>query len=266
MMEVIAAHQAEVKRKQEEEAQKKKKKGGAGFHAFASFDAKASQAAAHGKRAREEVAGDSDSEPEPEEDGVREGARPRGPPVEWGSPPLALQLRSEALAGGMSTSQFVAHFIRFVMGMWARSFTDSSLKPAGTDKLSDTQRALYETEAPLRETEDMLAPLIQQLEKDAVDTEIMVQLEKLVSLAAEREYKEAMSAYVEITVGKKKWNNAVMFGEAKHNKGFNSRRVKRDEDNKFDTDETVKKYVQGLRRVMNYAQLIRPSQDVSKHM
>mmetsp|Transcript_13771 Transcript_13771/g.31203 ORF Transcript_13771/g.31203 Transcript_13771/m.31203 type:complete len:268 (-) Transcript_13771:105-908(-) len=263
MMAAIAAHQAELKKKAEEASKKKKKKKGGGpggFHAFDSFDAKASQAVAHGKRPREEAA-DSDSEKEEEDE---EGQK-KIPPVDWSTTPDEIQTRDQ-VESAQPAGCFVAHFILFVMGRWRKCLDDKILPQDGWEKLSDTMRAIYESEASLRETQEMLSPLIRQLEKAQVDSEVMMHLDKMVGLAAEREYKEALGHYVEITIGRKKWNNAVMFGEAKHNKGFNARRVKRDEDNKFDSDETVKKYVQALRRVMNFAQLIRPNDDVSKHM
>lgn len=264
MAAAIAAHQAELKQKADEEAKKKKKKGGAaagGFHTFDSFDAKASQAIAHGKRPRQE-AESSDSEPDEDED----KNIVRIPPVDWAAAPPELLPRKQ-IAEGKSPAKFVAHYIRFVVGDWRKTLANGQLHEKVVNcQLSEIQRAVYEKESSLKETEDMMAPLIQQLEQDAVDAEVMKYLERMVTNAAEREYKDAMNAYVELTVGKKKWNNAVMFGEAKHNKGFNARRVKRDEANKFDSDETVQKYVQGLRRLLIFSQLVRPNEDVSKHM
>uniref|UniRef100_A0A7S1RMQ8 Pre-mRNA-splicing factor 18 n=1 Tax=Alexandrium catenella TaxID=2925 RepID=A0A7S1RMQ8_ALECA len=262
MMEAIAAHQA-AKKEKEAEVQKKRKKGAAeSFHAFRSFDAKTSQAMAHGKKARQEVVSDdSDSQPEEEDERQREEAK-----VDWSAAPAELQPRSE-VAGGESPAQFVTHFIRFVVGKWRSCLAaDGQLQVEGLGALSDAMRAIYESEAALRETQEMLAPLMRQLENSKVDKEIMKHLDKMVGLAAVREYKEAMTSYVEITIGRKKWNNAVMFGEAKHNKGFNARRVKRDEDNKFDSDETVKKYIQAIRRIFTFAQLVCPNEDGSKHM
>jgi len=216
---------------------------------------------AHGRKARQEVVSDdSDSQPDDNEERQKEMA-----PVDWTDPPTELQPRAEAIKG-KSEACFVTHFIRFVMGRWRSSLKEGTLDVEGLGSLSDTMRAIYETEASLKETQDMLAPLMQQLELGKVDAEIMKHLDRMVTCAADREYKEAMTSYVEITIGRKKWNNAVMFGEAKHNKGFNSRRVKRDEDNKFDSDETVKKYIQAIRRIFTFAQLIRPNEDVSKHM
>merc|ERR1719161_1874945 len=143
------------------------------------------------------------------------------------------------------------------MGAWHKSITDGSL--VGAEKMTEQMRSMYQSEAKLRETEEMLAPLIRQVEKEMVDPEILEHLDQMVTKAAEREYKDAATTYAQLTVGKKKWNNAVMFGEAKHNKGFNSRRVKRDVGNKFDSDEAVQKYVQAFRRIMTFAQAFRPN-------
>lgn len=264
MMEAIAAHRAAQKQKEAEAQKRKRKRGSAadGFHAFHSFDAKTSQAVAHGKKPRQEaVSDDSDSQPEEE----NEEGKKQLPPVDWSEEPAELLPRAE-VGGGSSAALFVSHFVRFVMGRWRKALADGTLQAECMAGLSDTMRAIYESDASVRETQDWLAPLIQQLENGKVDEEIMKHLDKMIGLAADREYKEAMVSYVEITIGKKKWNNAVMFGEAKHNKGFNSRRVKRDEDNKFDSDETVKKYIQAIRRIFNFAQVIRPNDDVSKHM
>merc|ERR1719464_74541 len=93
MMAAIAAHQAELKKKAEEASKKKKKKKGGGpggFHSFDSFDAKASQAVAHGKRPRQE-AEDSDSQPEEED----EGGQKKVPPVDWSSAPAEIKTRDQ---------------------------------------------------------------------------------------------------------------------------------------------------------------------------
>mmetsp|Transcript_50326 Transcript_50326/g.133078 ORF Transcript_50326/g.133078 Transcript_50326/m.133078 type:complete len:286 (-) Transcript_50326:59-916(-) len=281
MQAAIAAHQEETKKKTEEAApgkvererkrkeKKETKKGAGGFMTFDSFDARASQAIAHGKRAREEKDSDTDSEEEDdrEDPDVDRLAVVR---VDWSDPPAELKPRGEAefaeKAGG---KKFVAHFIRYCVGKWRMDFESGAMEGV-CDKmkshLGDVQRAMYLNVATIKGTEEMLAPLVKLLEKGEVAETIMPSLEKMATFAADRDYKAALGPYMELTVGKKKWNNAVFFGEAKHNKGFNARRVKRDEANAFDESEVVQKYVQGLRRIMNYAQLIRPNDDVSKHM
>jgi len=261
MIAAIAAHQAEQHKKKESKSSGKRSvSAGGGFHSFTAFDAKTSQAMAHGKAPKRAWSDDSDSEQSIDNDRLKLS------PVDWSNPPADLLPRSEVIKGE-SAAPFVIHFIRFIAGEWRRKLLDGTLSAiSAMGSLSDLQRATYESKASLQQTEEMLSPLIQQLGKDTVHADVMLHLDKMVTLAADKEYKQANSSYVELTVGRKKWNNAVFFGEAKHNKGFNARRVKRDEANQFDSDETVQKYVQGLRRILTCSQLIRPNEDLSKHM
>lgn len=287
MAAAIAAHQADLSKKRREGKKAKKeekvapKAPGATFHTFDAFDAKRSQAEAHGKKRRlgqQGAAPDSDSEgSEP----VDEDGMPKVPKVDWSNPPVDLAeppAGGGEAVGGKDQASFVIHFIRFLLGAWRRLREEGGLSPEavrerqGGDKegsaqvLSESVLQTYRSEASLKQTEDALAPLVAQLEHGEVDEDVQRKLFDMSSACALRDYKATNQQYIELTLGKKKWHNAYFGGEAKHNKGFHARRVSRSELNSFDSDPTVQAYVQALRRIMVFAQWVRPNEDSSNSM
>lgn len=92
-------------------------------------------------------------------------------------------------------------------------------------------------------------------------------LDKMISFAAEREYAEAHETYMKLTLGNKKWHSTtVMHIPACQMKGAREYRRNRDDLNTYDMDPVAQKYMHGLRKVVQFAQCIRPNSDQSKNV
>mmetsp|Transcript_53278 Transcript_53278/g.161277 ORF Transcript_53278/g.161277 Transcript_53278/m.161277 type:complete len:195 (+) Transcript_53278:2-586(+) len=167
-------------------------------------------------------------------------------------------------------------------------------------------RRVFRSAEAMHQTEDALAPLLQRCEDEVVMKEwrrrekeeaeestrvaaqlrgskmrnsntgrsddttpemtLMARLELMARHAYERDYAEANKHYIELTLGKKKWHNAYHGGEGKSNKGFKLHTVSMSAPNAFDMDETVNNYIRAFRRVLLFCQMIRPNENVAKHM
>ena len=66
----------------------------------------------------------------------------------------------------------------------------------------------------------------------------------------------ADKAYIDLTIGKTKWHRDAAFGEARHNKGYNHRKVKRDTGNEtaFEQSDEIAEWVIALKRIMTAAE------------
>lgn len=167
-------------------------------------------------------------------------------------------------------------------------------------------RRMFRSEEALHQTQDALAPLVQRCEDEALikvwrrrekeeaeqsakaaaessgrkmrnsstgrgddtapEMSLMQRLEHMAMHAHERDYASANKHYLELTLGKKKWHNAYHGGEGKSNKGFKLHTVSMSAPNAFDVDETVNNYIRAFRRVLLFCQMIRPNENVAKHM
>merc|ERR1719284_1055949 len=67
----------------------------------------------------------------------------------------------------------------------------------------------YKERKSLEQVESALSPLIQQIERQAANSSVILQLDKMVRLAAERRYADAGAAYMQLALGNKKWNNTL---------------------------------------------------------
>lgn len=260
MRAAIAAAQSQKK--------KKRKDSGGGFHTFDSFNAKHSQAAAHGraaKRAREES--DDDSEEDSEDERKRREFAEKH--FDWGEPPTELLSREEVAkasgrCGGSGGAAFVDHFVRWVIGAWRREIgSGAKIQSSG---LSVSEVEWFNSEEALLQTQESFATLLRQLEKGDADPHVLSHLERMATLAYEREYAEANKAYMELTMGNKKWQNVFANAQAKHNKGASIKVINQSEPTKYDTDPVAQKYIQALRRMVQFTQYKRPNVDTSKHM
>lgn len=183
---------------------------------------------------------------------------------------------------------------------------DRPLTEGSVEHQDEMVRRMFRSEESLHQTQDSLAPLVQRCEdpklvkvwrrrekdeaaqsaKAAADSRgckmrnsstgrgddsapemtLMLRLEHMTMHAHERDYAAANKHYIELTLGKKKWHNAYHGGEGKSNKGFKLHTVSMSAPNAFDVDETVNNYIRAFRRVLLFCQMIRPNENVAKHM
>ena len=81
-----------------------------------------------------------------------------------------------------------------------------------------------------------------------------------------KEYRDCNKIYIDMTLGRSKWHQDVCVGEARHNKGYNARKVYRSAGTEFMENENSQKYVLGLKRLITRAQDFIPNEDSSKRM
>jgi len=259
------------------------------FANFGSFNAKRSLAEAHGqqdKKARtdgSEGSADDSSNDSEDSQASREGQVRRDPvklrpPSLWTDPSAALQdepnqvnwndsptdlLPREEVA---TPAAFVEHFARFTIGAWRRELQNPA--PFEGKDLQETELAVFRSRQSLQQIEGAVAPLIKQLERNEANAEVVQQLDKMVSLAAKREYAEAGMAYINMALGHKKWNqtHATYAGAVGQNKGCRTYKTYQDKLLEYDKDPVVQKYIQCMRKLVHFAQCIRPNEDVAKHL
>merc|ERR1719343_1282574 len=246
--------------------------------AFVSFDSFGGKQAK--KRGR-----DSDSE-----EGERRRARAAeertaaGPRIEWSSPPPQLLARESF--GEDDAPAFIDHFVRHFVGVWEEQ------SRAGLQAFSDVDRAAFGGDA-LEEARHAITPLLSQLARGerlergetrgekikmsggrtacdgrhVDEAGVLEQLHRMASCAAVRDYAEAHKAYMKLTLGHKKWNNTcVTHVSASTMQGAREYRRNRDSLNTYDMDPVAQRYMQGMRKIVHFAQRIRPNDDQSKNV
>lgn len=228
--------------------------GGSEYTSFEGFEA--------GRAAGDDPEPDESSEGDESEDSEKQQVKE----VDWNDGPDKLLPRDFVMSQASSPGAFVEHFVRYMVRAWRRELERES--PFAGCNTSAAERAALGTWESFRLAQAALAPLILQLEEGAADALIVKQLDKLVTLAAEREYMDAGVVYIEISMGNKKWNNAHANYAGTHcqNKGVRVYVTKKDKEIAYDVDPVVQKYVQNMRRLLHFAQCIRPNSDVSKHL
>jgi len=232
-------------------AQREQSLGSSRFASFEAFDAQASHEKAHGLE---------DAELEADEDaGEQEGLLP----AEF----YSLQDLPEELIPasdmGSEPGLYVAHFVRFVLGAWQRMLgAGRVIEGSG---LTAQSAALFQSRAKLRETTDALRPLLRQLRHRKVNEQLLRQLDTIVRLAADREYVACNTEYMGMTMGRKTWHNALPCFQQQQNHGGSVRKIiKQSEMLDFDVDPVVQAYMHALKRIVQFAQCIRPPDDPSK--
>lgn len=116
-------------------------------------------------------------------------------------------------------------------------------------------------------TKEALTPLLTQLQKNTIQPELLKQLDILLTMAAERQYKTCMQEYVGITMGKKTWHQSHMQSMKQQNHGGSVCRItKQSEFIDFDYDPTVNAYMLALKRVLQFLQWLRPPTEAAMGM
>jgi len=276
---IQAASKREAERREAERERAKKEAvgslsapGSGSFANFGSFNAKRSQAEAHGLAARKAGEGassggeDSGSDSEDTQASQERLRKEEPKPIDWSGGPAELLDREQVATSVAQPGAFVEHFARFMVSAWRREL--GSATPFEGSGLKETDLAVFRNAQSLQQIEDALGPLIHQLERREANLVVVQQLDKMVSLAAKREYADAGSAYIEMALGHKKWNNthATYAGAVGQNKGCRTYKTYQDKLLEYDKDPVVQKYIQCMRKLVYFAQCIRPNADVSKHL
>ncbi|KAJ1650676.1 hypothetical protein IWQ61_008578 [Dispira simplex] len=118
--------------------------------------------------------------------------------------------------------------------------------------------------ATQRQTSDYLRPLFKLLKQNAVAVDVMEKLVDIVQLTQLREYSEANSVYLQLSIGNSPWPIGVtMVGihERSAREKIFSNQVAH-----VLNDETQRKWIQSVKRLMTFAQNQYPPDDLAKAM
>eukprot|EP00927_Polykrikos_kofoidii_P049114 TRINITY_DN4323_c0_g1_i1.p1 TRINITY_DN4323_c0_g1~~TRINITY_DN4323_c0_g1_i1.p1 ORF type:complete len:518 (-),score=90.85 TRINITY_DN4323_c0_g1_i1:31-1584(-) len=161
-----------------------------------------------------------------------EATEAQGPrEVSWDDPPLALRPRKAFESPG----PFIAQFVRFVMGQWRTMLTNGIADML--DHADNLVQMTFRSHEAMRQTEASLAPLIHLYEDNTsqtVEVSMTDSLERMVCCACQHDYDAANLLYVELTAG----------GRSSQADSSQLR--------------TVRDYVRGFRRVLQFCELLRP--------
>lgn len=194
---------------------------------------------------------------------------------DWSNPPTSLMPYEKVmLTAGLLTADkehnrregaFLNHFVRFAIGTWRRLLEGGKGKILEEDLAREIPEEFMKNKF-FEETQEGLVPLLRQIQKNEMDRKLLRQLDKVVSLAAQREYSDAATAYVDMTCGRKKWNNTLASYGGTHcqNKGFRIYITKQDDPNAYDQDPIFEKIMHSLRKLVRFVEVIYPNSDTSK--
>ena len=233
--------------------------GTAGFQNFDTFDADASCRIAHGKKPR--VAGEeSDDEKSKtrskaeikEEEDFNARKILKNPPKEL-----------KSIGSYEDDADFITNWIAYIMGVWKEHLADPESELHKNDRAS--QQAFKDGKM-LKKTEEWLRPLINVLLSRTVSDQIYGNLKEIALKCQKSQYKDAQATYVQMMVGNVKWHTDQCHGEARHNKGFNFRKVEADEGARLYDDQAVNNYCLAIKRLMSVSQVVQPHEDISNHV
>ncbi len=162
-----------------------------------------------------------------------------------------LELINDAHKGDIEADvKLVSEFIRFMITQWGRSLEKRSPEEK-TSVMGKRETGIY------AQTRTYLKPLLRLLKKQTVSDDVRDSLVKMVLFTLQRDYILGHEAYMEMAVGNAPWPIGVT------NAGIHARPAR---ENIFSknvahvlNDETQRKYIQGLKRLMTKAQEYYPT-------
>lgn len=146
--------------------------------------------------------------------------------------------------------QIVSEFIKFMMTKWAKNLDERNEE--------DKRSVMGKRETTIHaQTRTYLKPLLKMLKKQTLTDDVRDSLVKMIMFTLQREYIFAHEAYMEMAVGNAPWPIGVT------NAGIHARPAR---ENIFSknvahvlNDETQRKYIQGLKRLITKAQEYYPT-------
>lgn len=137
--------------------------------------------------------------------------------------------------------EIISKFLRFILESWGKELNDRPMEEK-TSQSGKTVSARYTN------TRANLKPLFKLLKKHTINRDILRQLKLIIKDLVRRNYKEATSHYIEMSVGNAAWPMGVTMV------GIHARtgREKISQNNIAHAlnDETQRKYIQGIKRLM----------------
>mmetsp|Transcript_18563 Transcript_18563/g.40882 ORF Transcript_18563/g.40882 Transcript_18563/m.40882 type:complete len:267 (-) Transcript_18563:145-945(-) len=229
-----------------------------GFACCKSFDKGGScSSATQASKPKKDDSSANDSSSDDGLDSEERERREKEKPFDWSNPPPDLLPKAEVRGG---EAAFIEHFVRWSLGAW-RKQAEAAEATGGGSAESWTDLKMVAT------TESGLAPLLQRLKIGKVPKDVLVRLDKMASAAYDREYQICGTAYMELSLGHKKWNNVFAGANAMNtNKGARITIIKQDTLLAYDSDPVAQRYIQAARKITQFVQSLRPNEDASKNI
>lgn len=136
-------------------------------------------------------------------------------------------------------------FLRFLLGVWAKDLNsrEEHVKRSVQGKLASATHS---------QTESYLKPLFRKLRKKSLPADIKESITDIIKFMLEREYVKANDAYLQMAIGNAPWPIGVTMV------GIHARTGREKIFSKHVAhvlnDETQRKYIQGLKRLMTICQ------------
>jgi len=220
------------------------------FYSFESFNAKAAWEKAHGIRS---LSDDDDSSSEEEMIEKEEELADR----EWKDDSTEL-LQRDKFEG--TKVMYICHFVKHMMKLWTENpgddVVDARLAFGG-----DCCKIDYGN------VEKTMTNMLEELRSNKIDNHMVTSLHSWVCSIVNKDYVTATQTYCDITIGKTKWHQDVQVGEARHNKGYNSRKIHRKAGTDFAENLSqnmvdnrgIEAYMLCMKRLQTKSEELRPS-------
>nr|XP_032633020.1 pre-mRNA-splicing factor 18 [Chelonoidis abingdonii] len=164
----------------------------------------------------------------------------------WLFPPL-FQALGESLGQGddHKDMDIITKFLKFLLGVWAKELNarEDYVKRGVQGKLNS---------ATQKQTESYLRPLFRKLRKRTLPADIKESITDIIKFMLQREYVKANDAYLQMAIGNAPWPIGVTMV------GIHARTGREKIFSKHVAhvlnDETQRKYIQGLKRLMTICQ------------
>lgn len=156
--------------------------------------------------------------------------------------------------GSDENSKIICRFLKYILEIWGKNLN------ARPDEIK-SKTAGRITSAMYTQTTNYLKPLFKQLTKNKVSDDILRHLTNICKFLMERDYVQANSAYLQMAIGNAPWPIGVTMVGIHARTG--REKIFAQNIAHVLNDETQRKYIQGLKRIMTQCQISFPT-DPSK--
>ncbi|BGP27869.1 pre-mRNA-splicing factor 18 [Rhodotorula toruloides] len=151
----------------------------------------------------------------------------------------------------------IYHALKRVLKEWEQSLADrpDSVKRSAQGKIAAATQAT---------SAEYLKPLFKSLRKRELDADVLRNIAEITHYMQTREYLRANDAYLRLSIGNAPWPIGVTMVGIHERSG--REKIYSNNVAHVLNDETSRKYIQSLKRLLTFAQAVRPPDDVSQKM
>ena len=115
-----------------------------------------------------------------------------------------------------------------------------------------------------KQTIEYLQPFYESIKKDELAADVLLRITEICDFMLKKEYMQANDSYVQLSIGNAPWPLGVTAIHA-HERSTD-KKLYSSEIGHVLNDETQRKWIQSLKRLMSFCQSVRPNDDVSKNI